>query len=272
MKKKIMVLVADNNPDFTSLLEGAVQKEKDLEVVGKAKDGNQTLEMISSLQPDVLLIDLILPEKDGLSVLRAMQEKKMPRRPQVLILSSFFTDSVAREASDLGARYFLAKPCEMSVLIDQIRFWGQNPILQYPTHTNIPATVVPEITLESQITSIIHEIGVPAHIKGYQYLRKAIMVSVLEPEAIGAITKILYPRVAKHFSTTPSRVERAIRHAIEVAWDRGDLDVLQSIFGYTISNTKGKPTNSEFIAMIADKLQLQRKSEITYLRADAESK
>ena len=179
----------------------------------------------------------------------------MERKPAVLATSGFITDYVASAAANLGVRYLMLKPCDMTALaerMEEIRGEDKRKISQ--PHTGGKPNI------EAMVTSIIHEIGVPAHIKGYQYLREAIIIAVNDMDVINAITKVLYPQVAKAFQTTPSRVERAIRHAIEVAWDRGDLDTLQRFFGYTVSNTKGKPTNSEFIALIADKLQLQLKS------------
>jgi len=209
--------------------------------------------MIQQHRPDVLVLDLMLPKKDGISVLKTVST--MEQRPAVLATSGFVTNYVASSAASLGARYLMLKPCDMDELVErlvEIR-GGEN--------RRAPASRPSEKTsIESMVTGIIHEIGVPAHIKGYQYLREAIIIAVEDMDVINAITKVLYPQVAKTFQTTPSRVERAIRHAIEVAWDRGDLDTLQRFFGYTVSNTKGKPTNSEFIALIADKLQLQLKS------------
>ena len=165
------------------------------------------------------------------------------------------TDYVASAAAGLGVAYLILKPCDMEALVDRLEE------LRGDTGRSIPVRRAPGQSIEALVTGIIHEIGVPAHIKGYQYLREAIIIAVGDMDVINAITKVLYPQVAKTFQTTPSRVERAIRHAIEVAWDRGDLDTLQRFFGYTVSNTKGKPTNSEFIALIADKLQLQLKGE-----------
>ena len=178
----------------------------------------------------------------------------MERRPVTLATSGFVTEYVANTAANLGVRYLMLKPCDMTALVERLQEirGGENH--------RTPIRRTDKNGIETMVTSIIHEIGVPAHIKGYQYLREAIIIAVNDMDVINAITKVLYPQVAKTFQTTPSRVERAIRHAIEVAWDRGDLDTLQRFFGYTVSNTKGKPTNSEFIALIADKLQLQLKS------------
>ncbi|MBR5020195.1 MAG: sporulation transcription factor Spo0A, partial [Oscillospiraceae bacterium] len=178
----------------------------------------------------------------------------MDRKPATLATSAFVTQYVSAAAAGLGVRYLMLKPCDMTALTERLTEirGGEN--------RRMPIRRSDKTSIETMVTGIIHEIGVPAHIKGYQYLREAIIIAVNDMDVINAITKVLYPQVAKTFQTTPSRVERAIRHAIEVAWDRGDLDTLQRFFGYTVSNTKGKPTNSEFIALIADKLQLQLKS------------
>ena len=195
----------------------------------------------------------MLSKQDGISVLKAIAG--MDHRPATLATSGFVTDYVAAAAANLGVQYLMLKPCDMSALVERM-----DEIRGGESLRTVPPRRADKTSIESMVTNIIHEIGVPAHIKGYQYLREAIMIAVEDMDVINAITKVLYPQVAKTFQTTPSRVERAIRHAIEVAWDRGDLDTLQSFFGYTVSNTKGKPTNSEFIALIADRLQLQLKS------------
>ena len=218
-----------------------------------ASDGERAIALVTEHKPDILVLDMMLAKKDGISVLKAISS--MDKKPTVLATSGFITDYVASAAANLGVRYLMLKPCDMSALVERLEEirGGESLRMPAPRHTG-------QQNIETMVTNIIHEIGVPAHIKGYQYLREAIIIAVEDMDVINAITKILYPQVAKTFQTTPSRVERAIRHAIEVAWDRGDLDTLQRFFGYTVSNTKGKPTNSEFIALIADKLQLQMKS------------
>ncbi|MDR1668597.1 MAG: sporulation transcription factor Spo0A [Oscillospiraceae bacterium] len=257
MEKRTRVLVADCNSDFTALLAESIEMDKTLEVIGIAQDGQEACKMVEMLKPDVLLLEIMLPYMDGIDVLKQINRQHPMSRPRVLVMSSLATDAITQEAFRQGAQFFIVKPCDMNSLIDRIHtFSGDSFERPIP-----PIVTTAAISLENRITHIIHEIGVPAHIKGYQYVREAIAYSVQNREAIGAVTKILYPRVAEAFGTTPSRVERAIRHAIEVAWDRGDLETLQSIFGYTVSNAKGKPTNSEFIAMIADRLQLELKTE-----------
>ncbi|MEG2175794.1 MAG: sporulation transcription factor Spo0A [Oscillibacter sp.] len=242
------VLLADANEDFRNLLQETIEKTEEFTVVGSTGDGLEADRLIDEKHPDLILMDVVLPGLDGFSILKKLKLQDLGV-PKVILISAFSHDRAVSEAVELGAYYFFSKPCEENSLLERMRaaFARKIPAAEHPTE------------LKNQVTSIIHEIGVPAHIKGYQYLREAIMIAVDDMDVINAVTKVLYPEVARRFSTTPSRVERAIRHAIEVAWDRGDLETLQKFFGYTVSNTKGKPTNSEFIAMIADRLVLERK-------------
>ena len=253
MNKFTTVLIADSAEEFCSGLAAALGRAEGFQVIGTANDGELAVRMIRERKPDILVLDLMLSKLDGLSVLKSVAT--MDKRPVTLATSGFVTDYVASAAASLGARYLMLKPCDTQALVERIEEIRGGDNLRRPQHSRSAPT-----NIEAMVTGIIHEIGVPAHIKGYQYLREAIIIAVNDMDVINAITKVLYPQVAKTFQTTPSRVERAIRHAIEVAWDRGDLDTLQRFFGYTVSNTKGKPTNSEFIALIADKLQLQLKS------------
>ena len=250
-KKK--VLIADASEEFRMLLIETIQKETDMELVGETGDGREAVGLARESGADVVVMDMVLSQMDGLEVLQELSG--LPGRPKALVVSSFARGNTADLAAAAGADYCLMKPCKMATVVERIRqVTGQSRSADGEDRDSTR-----EQSLESIVTAIIHEIGVPAHIKGYQYLREAIIIAVEDMEVINAVTKILYPEVAKRFGTTASRVERAIRHAIEVAWDRGDLETLQKYFGYTVSNAKGKPTNSEFIAMIADRLQLQRK-------------
>ena len=242
------VLLADANEEFRTMLREIIEKTDGFTVVGATGDGAEAIQIIERLRPDLAVIDLVLPGIDGLGVLR--QLKRQESKTKVLMLSACFTDQIVGEAMNLGAVYFFSKPCMVEALLERMQAVFGPPVTAEERAS----------ALKNQVTSVIHEIGVPAHIKGYQYLREAIIIAVDDMEVINAVTKVLYPAVAKRFATTPSRVERAIRHAIEVAWDRGDLETLQKYFGYTVSNAKGKPTNSEFIAMIADRLVLERKN------------
>ncbi|WP_295580329.1 sporulation transcription factor Spo0A [uncultured Oscillibacter sp.] len=246
MDNRRTVLLADANEGFRVMLREAIEKSEEFAVVGATGDGAEALQLVHQLKPELLVMDVALPGLDGMGVLRQLKTQG-GQQPKVIVLSVFCTDQVLVEARELGASYFLPKPCTVDALLDRMQMAFGEP-------------AAPEeraAALKNLVTSVIHEIGVPAHIKGYQYLREAIMIAVNDMDVINAVTKVLYPEVAKRFATTPSRVERAIRHAIEVAWDRGDLETLQKYFGYTVSNAKGKPTNSEFIAMIADRLVLE---------------
>ena len=253
MDNHTTVIIADNSEEFCTLLTDHLKRAGGFQVIGTALDGEQAVRLITERKPKVLVLDLMLPKKDGLSVLKAIAG--MQPKPVVLATSAFITDYVSATAAGLGVQYLMLRPCDMTALVERLEEIRGGESQRMPTIR--PSS---NQSIEAMVTGIIHEIGVPAHIKGYQYLREAIIIAVNDMDVINAITKVLYPQVAKTFQTTPSRVERAIRHAIEVAWDRGDLDTLQRFFGYTVSNTKGKPTNSEFIALIADKLQLQLKS------------
>ena len=253
MEHTTTVFIADSAEDFCSGLTAALQRADGFQVVGTANDGELAIRMLEETKPDILVLDLMLSKKDGLGVLKSLND--WGRRPVTLATSVFVSEYVSAAAVNLGVRYLMTKPCDMTALVERLEEIRGGGNLRVVEKRRVDKT-----SIESMVTSIIHEIGVPAHIKGYQYLREAIIIAVNDMDVINAITKVLYPQVAKTFQTTPSRVERAIRHAIEVAWDRGDLDTLQRFFGYTVSNTKGKPTNSEFIALIADKLQLQLKS------------
>ena len=252
MDHRTTVFIADSSEEFCTGLSAVLTQSDGFQILGAAGDGESAIRMIKELKPDVLVLDLMLAKQDGLSVLKAIAT--MEKRPVTLATSAFVTEYVSTAAVNLGARYLMLKPCDLTALVERLE-----EIRGGESKRILPARRTDKTSIESMVTSIIHEIGVPAHIKGYQYLREAIIIAVGDMDVINAITKVLYPQVAKAFQTTPSRVERAIRHAIEVAWDRGDLDTLQRFFGYTVSNTKGKPTNSEFIALIADKLQLQLK-------------
>lgn len=257
METKSRVLVADSGDDFRLLMADTISSEEDMSVVGTAADGVEVLRLSEELKPNVIVMDLVLTKMDGLGVLSRLSQFQQP--PAVIIVSSFFNEHVVQEAAELGAYYFMAKPCDVPALLSRIRQVAAGARAGFAPRTQETVRGAGE-NLEAVVTDVLHEIGVPAHIKGYQYLREAILLTINDMDIINSVTKILYPEVARKFGTTPSRVERAIRHAIEVAWDRGDIETLQRFFGYTVSNVKGKPTNSEFIAMIADCLCLRRKA------------
>ena len=271
MNEKIKILVADDNREFAGTLINYLSKEDDMEVVEVARDGNEAFEKIVSTKPDIVLLDVIMPHLDGLGVLERINDTEMEKKPMCIILSAVGQDKITQKAIDLGAQYYIVKPFDISILVKRIKELKYFQPSQYKNnfisreiktqYIDIsPEEKKNEENLEALVTNVIHEVGVPAHIKGYQYLREAIIMVVNNIDIINQITKQLYPDIAQRYGTTPSRVERAIRHAIEVAWGRGQTEVVESIFGYTVSATKGKPTNSEFIAMIADKLRLELKT------------
>ena len=248
MDTRKTVLLADANEEFRTMLRSAIEETGEFAVVGSTGNGEEAYQMIQQLQPDLALMDTILPAMDGCSVMRKLDLSQC--RTKVIIISTFCSEELVSETVGLGAKFFFPKPCAADHLLERMRMVVSKPVEEQSR----------AVVLKNMVTDVIHEIGVPAHIKGYQYLREAIMIAVDDMDVINAVTKVLYPEVAKRFNTTASRVERAIRHAIEVAWDRGDLVTLQKYFGYTVSNAKGKPTNSEFIAMIADRLVLELRS------------
>ena len=261
MEKCVRVIVADAGEEFRSLLVDSLSEESDLEVIGQTGEGTELIRMAGELRPDVIVMDVLLAQMDGLEALKEIDPVNRWPKMEVLVLSNFAKEHVVQQAAALGVGYFMMKPCRPNSVVERIRQMRKG----IPASSEEISLLRPTRgeSLEVLVTAIIHEIGVPAHIKGYQYLREAIVLAVHDMDVINAVTKVLYPEVAKKFNTTPSRVERAIRHAIEVAWDRGDLETLQKYFGYTVSNTKGKPTNSEFIAMIADRLQLKRREKVS---------
>lgn len=271
MKDKITVLISDDNSEFATTLSNYLENDEDMQVVGMAKDGEEALSIISAIKPDVALLDVIMPHLDGLGVLERLNSMRLENPPICIMLSAVGQDKITQKAITLGAQYYVVKPFDIEVLIKRIKelkyyqpATSKSNFIVKETKTqyiDIPQSEKKsEDSLEALVTNIIHEVGVPAHIKGYQYLREAIMMVVNDIDIINQITKQLYPDIAQKYHTTPSRVERAIRHAIEVAWGRGQADVVENIFGYTVSAAKGKPTNSEFIAMIADKLRLELKT------------
>ncbi len=259
---KINVAIVDDNERIVNLLDNICSADEAIEVVGKAEDGMKAIDMIRKNEPDVVLLDLIMPKLDGLEVMEKINnDSRMKKHPAFIVISAIGKESITEDAFSHGAVYFIMKPFQNETVINKIK--QVSSAAHVPSLTSkmpaAPVNEIPKMDLETDVTNMIHEIGVPAHIKGYQYLRDAIIMSVEDREAINSITKILYPTIAKMNKTTPSRVERAIRHAIEVAWSRGKMDTIDELFGYTISTGKGKPTNSEFIALIADKIRLEYK-------------
>jgi two-component system, response regulator, stage 0 sporulation protein A len=257
---KVKVCLADDNRELVQLMESYFNDQPEIEVIGTAFNGKECLEVIEDKNPDVLILDIIMPHIDGLAVLSKMRDLETNRLPKVIMLTAFGQEEVTKKAVDLGASYFILKPFDLEHLKEQImQVHGHPTVLKNNNLVSPTKQVNRKIDLDASITNIIHEIGVPAHIKGYMYLRTAISMVYNDIELLGSITKVLYPDIAKKFNTTASRVERAIRHAIEVAWNRGNVDSISSLFGYTVNMSKAKPTNSEFIAMVADRLRLEHK-------------
>ena len=256
---QVNVAIADDNERMLELLGNIISSDKELSLVGKANNGEDVYRIIKTKEPDVVLLDLIMPKVDGLSVMDMVnKDKTIQKRPDFIIVTAVGQEKITEDAFRKGAAYYIMKPFRNEVLIEKIKNTRckrhAEPFMQAMEVRKREEERKP---LETRVTDMIHEIGIPAHIKGYHYLRDAIIMAVEDMDVLNAITKILYPTVAKKHQTTASRVERAIRHAIEIAWDRGDLDTINSFFGYTVNNCKGKPTNSEFIALLTDKLRLQ---------------
>lgn len=259
MNPIITVILADDNAELRANIESALHSVSNIHVVASVATGEELIEKAISCAPDIIVTDVILPIIDGTSALKELHSIKALKRPRVFVTTSFLSQSIADECSNLNVDHIMLKPFAIQTLVDRISSFidiaNYNDAQIAPVTNQIPA----ELAVEMSITELIHKVGVPAHIKGYQYLRSSITLVLEEPTVINSITKILYPTIAKRFDTTSSRVERAIRHAIEVAWDRGDIDYLQKVFGYTVSTSKGKPTNSEFISRLSEKLRYELK-------------
>lgn len=261
---EIAVAIADDNERILDLLGEIIDADKSLSLVGKAKNGEDAYSIIKEKKPDVMLLDLIMPKMDGLSVMDMVnRDKEIKKRPSFIIVTAVGQERITEDAFRKGANYYILKPFNNDMVLSRIKSAGNaaHHDMRFAGEIEQEAAK-PKINLEARVTDMIHEIGIPAHIKGYHYLRDAIIMAIEDMDVLNAITKVLYPTVAKKHQTTSSRVERAIRHAIEVAWSRGKLDTLDDLFGYTVSNGKGKPTNSEFIALIADTIRLEYKANL----------
>ena len=263
--KKIKIGIADDNKEFCEILSDYFDDKDNIEIVFIAHDGLKTVDGVKENLPDVLVLDMIMPHLDGLGVLETINSMELPAYPRIIVLSAVGQETITQKSIGLGAEYYIVKPFSFDILLKRINQLAGNDVqeegkLNYVRTLTSSNRQFLHDDLELAITNIIHEVGVPAHIKGYHYLRDAIMMVVDDMELLGAVTKELYPAIAEKNNTTPSRVERAIRHAIEVAWNRGKIETIDRLFGYTIENNKGKPTNSEFIAIISDKLRLEWKA------------
>lgn len=260
-QNKLKILIADDNKDFCDVVKNCLEKQNDMEVVGISYDGIDAYNKIMSLEPDIALLDGIMPKLDGLGILEKLLESKDSIQTKCIMLTAMTQEQITKKAFNLGAQYYIVKPFDMELLVSRIRQLKEPVNLkQGQNNSSSYFGKCSEVDLETRVTNILHEIGVPAHIRGYHYMREAIIMAINDIDVLNYITKELYPSIAKKCNTTPSRVERAIRHAIEVAWSRGKVDAIDNLFGYTVNNHKGKPTNSEFIALIADRLRLELKA------------
>lgn len=248
----INLLIVDDSKKFCEVLEEYFMDQEEFHLCGIANNGLEALEIIEKNVPDVIILDLVMPYLDGIGVLEKINALNLPERPQIIILTALGQETMTQKAIELGANYYILKPFDLPILATRIKQLYEG----IPSDSKVSAKTR---NLDVEVTKIIHQMGVPAHVKGYQYLRDAILLVADEVNLIGAVTKELYPLVAEKYDTTASRVERAIRHAIELAWDRGNVDLMNKYFGYTINVERGKPTNSEFIAMVADKLRMGEK-------------
>ncbi len=263
--KKIKVGIADDNKEFCEILSDFFEKKEDIDIAFISHDGIKAVENIKKSSPEILILDMVMPHLDGLGVLEMINNVELEKYPRTIVLSAVGQEAITQKAISLGAEYYIVKPFNLNILMKRIYQLagadeGGGNKMQYARAIMAGREDRNREELEIEITNIIHEVGVPAHIKGYHYLREAICMVVEDIGLLGGVTKELYPAIAQMNNTTPSRVERAIRHAIEVAWNRGRLETIDTLFGYTVQNDKGKPTNSEFIAIIADKLRVERKA------------
>lgn len=256
---EINIGIVDDNKDFCEILEEYLSEHDDFKIVGKAYNGNQALEMIREKEPDLIVLDIIMPHLDGIGVLENLNVMDLEKRPKIIILTTLGQETTTYRSIELGADYYILKPFDLDVLGNRIRQLFENNSVREKNVVYQGQTNKSPKSMDVEVTRIIHQMGVPAHIKGYQYLRDAILFVIEDVNLLGAVTKELYPMIAQKYSTTASRVERAIRHAIELAWDRGNVEMMTKFFGYTINIERGKPTNSEFIAMVADKLRMNTK-------------
>lgn len=262
--ERLKVAIADDNERMLRLLGNIIESDEELDVIGTARDGEEAYHVIKTKEPDVVLLDIVMPKLDGLGVLdRVNNDASIRKHPTFIMISAIGQEKITEDAFRRGADYYIMKPFDNDMVLSRIKHVrgkgaaGECEIRKINAYEK--EEDLSERSLETDVTEIIHEIGVPAHIKGYQYLRDAIIMSVNDMDMLNSITKVLYPTIAKKYQTTASRVERAIRHAIEVAWSRGKMDTIDEMFGYTIRNGKGKPTNSEFIALITDRIRLEYK-------------
>lgn len=257
---KIAVMVVDDNRDFCQIVTEFLNKQDDMKATGVAHNGNEALDVISDANPDVLLLDIIMPHLDGIGVLERLSQVQLHKTPTVIMLTAIGHENITRRAVDMGADFYIMKPFDLEVLVQRIRQLSGNRDNWKELNEFVSERKSEErADLTAEITRLMHQMGIPANIKGYTYLREAIVTAVDEVHVLNNITKNLYPRIAEKFQTTGPRVERAIRHAIEIAWERGNIEYLDKLFGHSLDMDKGRPTNAAFIARLSDKLRLERR-------------
>jgi len=261
MGKEIKIIVADDNRNFCQMLQNYLQGQEGLSIVGMAYNGLEAWELIQTQEPDLIILDAVMPNLDGLSVLERIKARTTMTRPKIIMITAFGQEALTHQAMMLGVDYFILKPFDLGILGKRIRSLTQDMQSSTPAQSTyfsspIATTVGSGSDLFSEVTTMMHQIGIPAHVKGYQYIREAILMVIKDVSVLGAVTKELYPGIAKKHNTASSRVERGIRHAIELAWERGQKDTLKRIFGYSMNIERQKPTNSEFIALLADKFRV----------------
>jgi two-component system response regulator (stage 0 sporulation protein A) len=258
-EQKMTLVIADDNKEFCEVLSEFFKQQDDIEVVGVVHNGDAAVELVLALTPDVLLLDIIMPHLDGIAVLEKLNSRELVKRPKIVMLTALGQEAMTHKVIELGADYYIMKPFALELLVRRVRELVRAPEVPLPRRVgNIRnKSLQSDDEMIAEITRIIHQMGVPAHIKGYGYLREAILVAFRDVDTLNSVTKVLYPKIADKYGTTPPRVERAIRHAIEIAWTRGNVEYLNRLFGNTIALDRGKPTNSAFIARIADKLRIE---------------
>jgi len=260
MGQGIKIIVADDNRNLCQMLQDYIQSQEDLSIVGVAYNGLEAMELLQTQEPDLIILDLVMPNLDGLGVLERINARTTMKRPKIIVLTAFGQESLTSQAMMLGVDYFILKPFDLNILGKRIRSLTQDTASAQPQFSSSVSPIVTNVKNEhnlfSEVTTVMHQIGIPAHVKGYQYIREAILMVVADVSLLGAVTKELYPDIAKKYDTASSRVERGIRHAIELAWERGHSDTLKQIFGYSLNIDRQKPTNSEFIALLADKFRV----------------
>ncbi len=259
LERKIQVIIADDNMEFCEILYDYLNTNNDIEVIGIAHDGIEVLNLITKKLPDIVILDIIMPRLDGIGVMENVLSQQLEKHPKFIILSGIGQEKITQRALALGAEYYIIKPFDLNILVSRIIQFKDTHQINYSCNVKTSNAKSNQKDLEVVVTELMHEIGIPANIKGYQFIRDAIMLAVKDRDIANYITKKLYPAIAKEYKTTPGRVERSIRHAIEVTWNRGQTRRIDKIFGYTVNLNKGKPTNSEFISLVADKIWLETK-------------